>query len=109
LAEDGQESCRGKLVATERDLEPIAKEVARRKGKILRKEDIALKAGRAVSLSKVAKHLGFTTEDRKFHWEYREELIRQEAALDGTYCNVVRSSESKKLSRPRMPCGATRA
>jgi len=87
------------LQATEKELEAIRQQVARRKKKILRKEEIALKVGRVVNHFKMAKHFELTIEDGKFHAQRREEQIREEGLLDGVY--VIRTSESKeKLSAP---------
>ena len=55
------------MQATETELEAITQQVARRKKKILRKEEIALKGGRVVNRCKMAKHFELTIEDGRFH------------------------------------------
>jgi len=99
LAEERKRKREELLQATEKELEAIRQQVARRKKKILRKEEIALKVGRVVNHFKMAKHFELTIEDGKFHAQRREEQIREEGLLDGVY--VIRTSESKeKLSAP---------
>jgi len=81
------------------ELEAIRQQVARRKKKILHKEEIALKVGRVVNRFKMAKHFALTIEDGRFQAQRREEEIREEGLLDGVY--VIRTSESKgNLSSP---------
>ena len=79
------------LAATEEKLEAIAAEVARRKRKIIRKDQIGVKVGRVIDRHKMAKHFEWTIEDGVFRWHRREESIRREQELDGIY--VVRTSE----------------
>jgi transposase len=99
LAEERKRKREELLQATEKELEAIRQQVARRKKKILRKEEIALKVGRVVNRFKMAKHFELTIEDGKFHAQRREEEIREEGLLDGVY--VIRTSESKEtLSAP---------
>lgn len=99
LAEERKRKREELLRATEKELEAIRQQVARRKKKILRKEEIALKVGRVVNRFKMAKHFELTIEDGRFHVQRREEQIREEGLLDGVY--VIRTSESKeKLSAP---------
>jgi transposase len=99
LAEQRKRKREELLQATERELEAITQQVARRKKKILRKEEIALKVGRVVNRFKMAKHFELTIEDGRFHAHRREEEIRKESLLDGVY--VIRTSESKEaLSAP---------
>ncbi len=85
------------LAATETKLTAIAAEVAKRKRKILRKDQIGVKLGRVIDRYKMAKHFEWTIEDGTFRWRRREESIRAEAELDGIY--VVRTSEpAERLS-----------
>jgi len=99
LAEERKRKREELLQATEKELEAIRQQVARRKKKILRKEEIALKVGRVVNRFKMAKHFELTIEDGRFHAQRREEQIREEGLLDGVY--VIRTSESKgNLSSP---------
>jgi len=99
LAEERKRKREELLQATERELEAIRQQVLRRKKKILRKEEIALKVGRVVNRFKVAKHFALTIEDGRFHAQRREKEIREEGLLDGVY--VLRTSETKEnLSSP---------
>ena len=82
------------LVATEKKLQGIANEVARRTKKPLLTDEIALKVGKVINRYKVGKHFSLHIEDGVFHWERDEASIEEEAALDGIY--VIRTSEPKK-------------
>jgi transposase len=87
------------LLATEKKLQRIANEVARRTKKPLLTDEIALKVGKVINQYKVEKHFCLQIEDNLFRWERDEASIAQEAGLDGIY--VVRTSEAKKrLSAP---------
>jgi hypothetical protein len=81
------------LVATEKRLQAIAAEVARRKRRLLSKDQIGVKVGRVIDRHKMAKHFDWTIEDWVFRWHRRTESIRRETELDGIY--VVRTSEPK--------------
>ena len=96
LAEERKRKREELLQATERELEVITQQVARRKKKILRKEEIALKVRRAANRFKMAKHFELTIEDGRFYAHRREEEIRKESLLHGVY--VIRTSESKEAS-----------
>ena len=87
------------LLATEKKLQGIANQVARRTKKPLLTDEIALKVGKVINQYKVEKHFRLHIEDNLFRWERDETSIEQEAALDGIY--VIRTSEPKKrLSAP---------
>ena len=87
------------LAATEKKLQRIANEVARRTKKPLLTDEIALKVGKVINQYKVEKHFCLQIEDNLFRRERDEPSIAQEAALDGIY--VVRTSEPKRrLSAP---------
>jgi hypothetical protein len=94
LAEERKRKREELLQATEKELEAIRQQVARRKKKILRKEEIALKVGRVVNRFKMAKHFALIIEDGRFHAQRREEQIREEGLLDGVY--VIRTSEKQE-------------
>jgi transposase len=94
LAEERKRKREELLQATEKELEAVQRQVARRKKKILRKEEIALKVGRVVNRFKMAKHFALTIEDGRFQAQRRKEGIREEGLLDGVY--VIRTSESKE-------------
>jgi hypothetical protein len=97
LAEERRRKREDLLAATQKALEKIAREVARRTKTALRKEQIAVKVGKVVNRFKVAKHFRLTIDDGLFHWERCQRTIDREQALDGIY--VVRTSEpSDRLS-----------
>lgn len=82
------------LSATEKKLQGIANEVARRTKKPLLTDEIALKVGKVINRYKVGKHFCLQIEDNLLRWERDEVSIEREAALDGIY--VIRTSEPKK-------------
>jgi len=97
LAERRQRKRETLLAATEVKLERIAREVARRTKKPLKKDEIGLKVGRVLNKYKVGKHFRLTIDDSLLTWERKQQAIEQEAGLDGIY--VIRTSESsEKLS-----------
>jgi len=93
LAEDRRRTRDELLDATEKELEKIARAIARRKRKLLKKDEIGLRVGRIINRYKVAKHFRLTIEDNMLSWERRETSIARETALDGLY--VIRTSESQ--------------
>lgn len=92
LAEQRQQKREKLLSATEKGLEKIAKEVARRTKTPLDKVEIGKKVGKAINRYKVGKHFAVTIKDGAFSFFRKEESIRRESALDGIY--VIRTSES---------------
>ena len=82
------------LTATEKELNKIAKEVARRTRKPLPQAEIALKVGKVLNRFKMAKHFILTLEEGRFQWARNQVSIQAEAQLDGIY--VIRTSESKQ-------------
>jgi len=87
------------LDATEKELERIAREVGRRKRKLLMKDEIGVRVGRVINRYKVAKHFQIKIEDNHLSWQRRSESIQREAALDGIY--VIRTSEPKAALSPQ--------
>ena len=97
LAERRRRKREALLAATEAKFQRIAAEVARRTKTPLAKDEIGVKAGRALNQFKVGKHFKLTIEDNRFEWQRKQEAIEKEAALDGIY--VIRTSEpAKRLS-----------
>jgi len=89
------------LAATEKQLQKIAQQVARRSRTPLLEAEIALKVGKGVNRYKMAKHFTFTIADGQFQWARNQALIQQEAELDGIY--VIRTSEPpKRYSAPEV-------
>ena len=97
LAEDRRRT-RGELVAaTERALEGIQRQVARRTKKPLTEAEIGVKVGKVLNAYKVGKHFEIDINAGHFEWSKRWERIEQEQDLDGIY--VIRTSEpAKRLS-----------
>jgi len=94
LAEERARKRQELLLATEKKLQGIAREVDRRTKTPLLKEEIALKVGRVINRYKVGKHFSLHFEDGVFRWERDQDAIEREAALDGMY--VIRTSEPKR-------------
>jgi transposase len=85
------------LAATERQLEAIAKAVARAKRPLRGQAKIGLRVGKAMGRFKMAKHFKLTIADDSFRYERDEKAITAEAMLDGIY--VVRTTvDAKRLS-----------
>jgi transposase len=91
LAEQRREKREKLLAATEKGLEKIAKEVARRTKTPLDKAEIGKKVGKVLNRYKVGKHFAVIIEDGAFSFSRKEETIRRESELDGIY--VIRTSE----------------
>ena len=94
LAEERRRRRQELLAATEKELEKIAKEVARRKRKPLQAAEIGVKVGKVLNRFQVAKHFETTIGDGVLRWVRREEAIRREGELDGIY--VIRTSEDQQ-------------
>lgn len=91
LAEERRRKREDLIRATEKSLERIEKEVARRRKKPLDKAEIGQKVGKVINRYKVGKHFELKIEDGSFGYARREQNIRREAELDGIY--VIRTSE----------------
>jgi transposase len=97
LEEERGRKRRELLQATEKDLTKVGKQVERRKKKPLQEAEIALKVGKVLGRYKMGKHFLYTIGTGKFQWSRREQIIEQEAKLDGIY--VIRTSEpAERLS-----------
>ena len=91
LEEQRQRKRQALLQATEKSLQKIAKEVARRKKKPLSAAAIGMKVGKVLGRYKMAKHFECKIEEGSFVWSRRAESITQEEKVDGIY--VLRTSE----------------
>jgi transposase len=91
LEEERGRKRRELLQATEKELTKVSKQVERRKKKPLKEAEIALKVGKVLGRYKMGKHFLYTIGAGKFQWSRREQMIEQEAKLDGIY--VIRTSE----------------
>jgi len=94
LAEERKRKRRALLEATEKELERISKQVARRTQKPLGKDEIGKKVGKVIDRFKVGKHFTLTIEENRFSFVRNEDKIGREEALDGIY--VIRTSEPKE-------------
>jgi len=86
------------LEATEKSLQKIGKEVARRKNKPLTAAEIGVKVGKVLGRYKMGKHFACTIGGGSFAWSRRAESIAQEEQRDGIY--VLRTSEPGERLSP---------
>jgi len=85
------------LEATEKSLQKISKDVARRKKKGFTAAEIGVKVGKVLGRYKMGKHFACKIGEGSFVWSRRAESIAQEEKLDGIY--VLRTSEpAERLS-----------
>ena len=91
LEEERRRKRKELLQATEKSLEKIGKEVARRKKKPLTAAEIGLKVGKVLGQYKVGKHFECKIGEGSLVWSRRAELIAEEEKRDGIY--VLRTSE----------------
>ena len=82
------------LQATEKSLEKISKEVARRKKKPFTAAEIGVKVGKVLGRYKMGKHFACNIGEGNLAWSRRAESIIQEGKLDGIY--VLRTSEPEE-------------
>lgn len=98
LAEERRRKRGELLAATEKELQKVARAVARRTRKPMSRDDIELKVGRVIHRFKMAKHMQLSIEDGRFEWRRDQESIAAEEALDGIY--VIRTSEPAERLSP---------
>jgi transposase len=98
LAEERARKREDLLGATEKALEKIARQVARRTKTPLDQAEIGQKVGQVIKRFKVAKHFELTIEDGHFAYARRQASITREAELDGLY--VIRTSEPQERLSP---------
>jgi transposase len=91
LAQERRQKREKLLAATEKGLEKIVKEVARRTKTPLDKAEIGKKVGKVINRFKVAKHFTIMIDDGFFSFSRKEESIHRESDLDGIY--VIRTSD----------------
>ena len=97
LEEQRQRKRQALLKATEKSLEKIGQEVARRKKKLFTAAEIGVKVGKVLGRYKMGKHFECKISEGNFTWSRRAESIAQEEKLDGIY--VLRTSEpAERLS-----------
>ena len=80
------------LAATEDKLAPVVRATTRDNQPLRGRDNIAVRADRALRSHKVGKHFTATVTDDGFSYERDEEKIAAEAALDGIY--VIRTNVS---------------
>lgn len=93
LAEERQRKREDLLRATEKQLERIVRQVARRTKTPLTAAEIGKKVGRVINRFKMGKHFELTIKDGMFQYAQRPHNIEREAQLDGIY--VIRTSEPR--------------
>lgn len=91
LAEDRKRTREELLQATEKALDKIVNEAARRTRAPLPKDEIGIKVGKVINRHKVAKHFQCTIEDGRFTYTRNTANIQRESDLDGIY--IIRTSE----------------
>jgi hypothetical protein len=79
------------LAVTQVALEKLEADVARRRKTPLSEKAIALRVGRLLERSKVAKHFECEIEAGRFSWRRNQEAIEREGEMDGIY--ILRTSE----------------
>jgi hypothetical protein len=82
------------LAATEKELEKIAKAVARERRPLRGQDKIGVRVGRVLGRFKMAKHFRYEITDAAFTFKRDPERIKDEAALDGIY--VIRTTVPKE-------------
>ncbi len=93
LAEQRTHKRQDLLKATEKGLDKIVREVARRTKTPLSAAEIGKKVGAVANRYKVGKHFELTIKDGQFCYARRHQEIEREAQLDGIY--VIRTSEPR--------------
>lgn len=94
LAEERKRKREELLVATEKELTRIARQVERRTRTPLDKAEIGKKVGSALKRFKMGKHFSLTIGEGTFSFMRKEKSIQREEALDGIY--VIRTSEPRE-------------
>ncbi len=82
------------LAATEKELDKIAKAVARERGPLRGAEKIGVRVGRVLGRFKMGKHFRYEITDTAFSFERDPDRIEDEARLDGIY--VIRTTVPKE-------------
>lgn len=94
LAEDRKRTREALLERSEKKLQKIAAEAARRTQTPMPHEQIAEKVGRALAKDKMAKHFQWEIRENQLLFQRDENAIAREASLDGIY--IIRTSESQE-------------
>lgn len=94
LADERKRTREELLEETEKGLERVAREAARRTRTPFTDAELGQKAGRVVNRFRVAKHFELTFKAGLLTWKRKEAAIRRESELDGIY--VVRTNQPKE-------------
>src|SRR5437879_7762827 len=92
LGEQRQRKRQALLKATEKSLEKISKEVARRKNKPLTAVEIGVKVGKVLGRYKMGKHFACKIGEGSFAWSRRAESMEQEEKLEDRKSTRLNSS-----------------
>jgi transposase len=92
------------LLATEKELEKVARATSRRTRPLAGKDKIGLRVGKVLGRFKMAKHFEIAIEEKSFTYQRNETSIQEETALDGIY--VIRTSVPKKAMSTNETVGA---
>jgi len=98
LAEERKRKRKELLAATEKELERIERQAARRTRTPLDKAEIGKKVGGVLKRFKMGKHFSLTIGEGTFSFVRNEQSIQREEALDGIY--VIRTSEPHETLSP---------
>jgi transposase len=92
------------LLATEKELEKVARATSREKRRLKGKDKIGLRVGKVLGRFKMAKHFQIEIEEESFTYRRDETSVKEEAALDGIY--VIRTSVPEKAMSTNETVGA---
>ncbi len=96
LADERKRKRQELLAATEKKLDKIVAATQRTRRPLRGEQEITLKVGKLLGLSKVGKHFQFRIEKDHFSYQRDQAKIDREAALDGIY--VIRTSLPQEKS-----------
>lgn len=92
------------LLATEKELEKVARATSREKRPLAGKDKIGIRVGKVLGKFKMAKHFEIEIEEEIFSFRRNEASIKEEASLDGIY--VIRTSVPQKAMSTDETVGA---
>jgi hypothetical protein len=92
------------LLATEKELEKVARATSREKRPLKGKDKIGLRVGKVLGRFKMAKYFRIEIEEESFAYGRNETSVKEEAAIDGIY--VIRTSVPEKVLSTNETVGA---
>ncbi len=95
IATKNHQQREGLLLAAEKELELIVLATLREKRALKGKDKIALRVAKILNKYKVNKYYELEIEENSFSYRRKEDLIKQEKALDGVY--IIRTSLKKEV------------